>query len=577
MKTKWFLLGCLTSLILALGAIFLSFFGLMKLSTKYASQQVAKTTPGTVLHLELSGEIFEYNDFYNDFFSDRGTGAHEIIQKIDQAATDDNIDAILLEPTWISCGYAVLNELKTALDRFKSHGKKVYAYMDRAGNKDYLLALSADEIFLNPSASGGIMITGLGSNVLFYKELFDKIGVDITVIHAGEYKGAGENYSRTGFSPPVKENLNNLFSDIYEKILADLAAARNIDESEARYIYEERPEIFISSTKALDYSLVDALVFREDIPFNLGTTEKSIIPFSKYSLKQKMNFANPQVAVVYLQGEIVEFDSGINTQIINFKKLDTIIELLEENPRIGAVVLRINSPGGSALESEIMYDRISKLREKMPVVISMSNVAASGGYYISASGNYVFADPFTITGSIGVVTMIPNFKQMADKVGITTDPIKKGKYVDIFNPFVEPDIASLQALKLNSDNIYKEFKTRVSEGRNIEMSDLEKIAGGRIWSSDDALVHGLIDEIGLLDDAVQKAADLAGLEQFFTGYYPAKKYFLEEVFKRRFDIDVASTLWNNDLYKDSGYEKLVRKYHSLRQDPIQAIMPLEIE
>ncbi len=238
MKTKWFFLGCLTSVILALAIITLSFIGLMKLSSKYSGSKAKDIKPGTVLHLKLSGSIVEYNEYYDDYLTENVLGSHQIISKIRSAAKDAKIEAILLEPAWVSCGYAVMNEIKLALQEFKSTGKSVYAYLERAGNKDYLLASCADEIFLNPSASGGILLTGVGSNMLFYKELFDKIGVEVTVIHAGEYKGFGESYSRKNLSQPVKDNLNNLLSEIYKFILEDLALSRDMSLSDAEYIYE---------------------------------------------------------------------------------------------------------------------------------------------------------------------------------------------------------------------------------------------------------------------------------------------------------------------------------------------------
>jgi len=577
MKTKWFFLGCLTSVLLTFGVILLSVFGLIKLSTKYAQKESVKVNPGSILHLNISGEIVEYNEYYDNFFSDMGTGSHEIIQKINYAAQDDNIQGILLEPAWIMCGYAVLNEIKHSLQEFQKTGKKVYAYLERAGNKDYLLASVADEVYLNPSASAGILLTGIGSNVLFYKNLFDKIGVEVTVIHAGDYKGAGESYSRTEFSQQVESNIKNLFDDIFEKIITDLAEQRDISAEDAIYIYEDRSELFITNNKALEYGLVDLLLYQEDLKAQIGITEKDLISFKKYRNNPEIDLSGDQIAVVYLQGEIVESDLPYDANVINAVKLNDILDMLEKNTRIKGAVLRINSPGGSALESEIMHDRIVKFRQKKPLVVSMSNVAASGGYYISAPAEYIFADPYSITGSIGVATILPNFKKFADKIGITTDPIKKGKYVDILNPFVEPDDFTLKALKRSSDNIYREFKNRVSSGRDISFSELEKIAGGRVWSSDDALKYGLIDEIGILDNAILKSAEIAGLSDFNVKYYPEKKSLFEEILKKRFDLDLASILWKNQIDKQMGLQKLHRKYQNLINDPIQAIMTFEIE
>jgi len=577
MKTKWFFLGCLTSVVLSIAFIALSFLGLLKLSSRLADKQLAKIDPETVLHLKLSGEIIEYNEFYDNYFKDLGNGSHEIIQKINRATQDQNVKAILLEPSWIVCGYAVLNEIKNSLEQFQDSGKKVYAYLERAGNKDYLLASVADEIFLNPSASAGILLTGIGSNAIFYKDLLDKIGVEVTVIHAGEYKGFGESYSRRDFSRPVKENLNNLYTDIYERVLTDLSYRRNIPFEITRNIFEQRPELFISAETAIQYGIVDELLHWEDLVAKICPDQRKLINFNRYKAGVESLFNQDKIAIVYLQGEILESDLTYGAQFINFKKVDKILDKLENNPSIKGVVFRINSPGGSALESEIIHDRILKFREHKTVVISMSNVAASGGYYISAPGNFIFADPFTITGSIGVATIIPNFKQMADKIGISTDPIKKGKYVDVFNPFVEPDAATFDALQLSSDNIYHEFLTRVTEGRSIALEELKTIAGGRVWSSSYALDLGLIDEIGILRDAVNKTAELAELTDFQIEYYPKKRSIFQEFIDRRFNFNYMYSYFSYNLEDDFGLTRLYARYKNLLNDPVQAIIPFELE
>jgi len=572
MKTKWFFLGCLTSVVLLIAFVALSFVGLLKLSSRLADQQLAKINPGTVLHLKISGEIIEYNEFYDNYFKDLGNGSHEIIQKINRATRDENVEAILLEPSWIVCGYAVLNEIKTSLEEFQKSGKKVYAYLERAGNKDYLLAAVADEIF-----PAGILLTGIGSSAIFYKDLFDKIGVEVTVIHAGEYKGFGESYSRRNFSKPVKENLNHLYTDIYERVIEDLSDRREIPSEKTRNIFEQRPELFISAENAIQYGLVDELLHFEDLVAKICPDQRKLINFNRYKSAAESLLNQDQVAVVYLQGEILESDLTYGAQFINFEKVDKILDKLETNPLVKGVVLRINSPGGSALESEIIHDRILKLKEHKTVIISMSNVAASGGYYISAPGDFIFADPFTITGSIGVATIIPNFKQMADKIGISTDPIKKGKYVDVFNPFVEPDAATYEALKLSSDNIYSEFLSRVSEGRSIDLEELKNIAGGRVWSSNYALDSGLINEIGILQDAVNKAADLAGLTDFQIKYYPEKRSIFQEFIDRRFNLSYMYSYLRYDLEDEFGLTRLYLRYKNLLNDPVQAIIPFDLE
>ncbi|MDO9578791.1 MAG: signal peptide peptidase SppA [Candidatus Cloacimonadales bacterium] len=576
MKSKWFALGCLASIIILIVVLFLGFRGISKLGRNFSQNTASvKVAPNSYLQLDLKGEIVTYNEFEDGFLADQSLNAHEIIQKIDQAAKDVNISGIFLEPSFISCGYADLNEIMTALERFRAQGKPVYAYLDFAFNRDYLLASAAEKIYLNPSASGGILLTGVGGNVIFYKDLLDKIGIDVTIVHAGKYKGAGENYSRNSFSEPVKENLDRALGAIYSRILETLARNRNLTADEIKYIYEKRDELFISKNKALDYKLVDDLYYRDEL-LDLLNLKDHLIDFEKYRVQQTVTAAN-KIAVVYAQGTIAPSNSITSALNLSASKINKILDELQSNRSVKSIVLRVNSPGGSALIAEIILNKIKQVRKVKPVIISMGNMAASGGYYISVNSDYIFADPFTITGSIGVVSIVPNISGLTDKIGINSERIGNGKYNNVFNLYEKPSQAEIQSLQKSVNSTYMEFKMRVSEGRSLTLNEVEEVAQGMIWESSDAKRNGLIDEVGMLSDAVLKAAELANISNYQIDYYPHKKSMLEELLKEKFNIDISAKIMEKSIPQELKFDEMIEFYKNIKTDPVQAIMPYEIQ
>jgi len=572
MRKKWFAFGCLTSILVVIIIIFV----VGNYITRLGKQKAVKVHPESYLHLKLSGEIIDYNEIKDDFFVDDVVSAHEIIAKIDKAAKDEKIKGIIIEPEWIRTGFATANEIIAALEDFKESGKQLIAYLDMCTNRDYFLASAANEVYLNPSASAGILLTGVGSNILFYKDLLDKLGIEIQVVHAGKYKGAGEPYTRNQMSKPFRDSIEKLFSDIYENMLNEIADRRSIPVADLKNIYEAREELFINQEQALKYNLVDELIFKADLFKKIGIEKENLIAFDDYQTQTIPLTFRDNIAILYAQGIITQARSGFEQNISAVKTLK-ILDKLHKDNNVKALVIRVNSPGGSALESEIILAKIREFKEHKPVIISMGNVAASGGYYISCVSDHIFADPFTITGSIGVVGMIPNINKLGDKVGIHPNEIKKGKFSNIFDPWIKPDPAQISALKKGIEDTYLEFKSRVSEGRDLNLSDVEKYAQGRIWSSQDALENNLIDEIGNLEDAIIKAAELADLTTFATTFYPEQKSFIEILLKERFNIDILSNVINNDLNKDLGFDKALDFYENIKNEPVQAIVPVGLE
>jgi len=580
MKSKWFSFGCLTSVLIIIIMIFSMFRIFGSIGKGFQKPKIEKIVDGSWLRMDISGQIVDYNELEDNPFSGsltaNKTSVYEIVHKINKAAQDDKIKGILLEPKFIACGYANLHEIMSALENFKSTGKEIYAYLDMGMNRDYFLTTIADRIYLNPSASAGILLTGVGSGILFYKDMLDKIGVEFTVIHAGKYKGAGETYTRNELSEPVRKNLDRLFLNVYNSVLTKIAKNREIEIDEITNIYENREELFINQENALNYNLVDELIHKEDLYNELGVTKKNLVSLSKYKIptfkKSKSN-----IAVIYAQGGIVMQSQGFGTENITAAKLNKILDKIEKDNEIKGVVIRVNSPGGSALVSEIIHAKIKKLRKVKPVVISMGNVAASGGYYISAESDYIFADPFTITGSIGVVAMLPNISKLTDNIGIHEQDISKGKFSNAMSIYSKPDESMINSLRMSIKETYLEFKQRVADGRGIPIDDVEPIAQGQVWSAEDALQNKLIDETGMINDAIKKAAELSSIEEYTIKYYPQQKNFFEEIIKDKLDIDIAETVFSNQINEDKGILKAWQLFKSIKNDPLQAVMPFDLE
>jgi len=580
MKSKWFTLGCLTSVAVIIIMILTMFWTFGSIGKGFKKPMPERIVQGSWLKMDISGRIIDYNEFEESPFagtiSAKTTSVHEIVHKINKASQDEKIRGILLEPKFIACGYANLHEIMFALENFKTTGKEIHAYLDYGLNRDYFLSTVANKIYLNPSASAGILLTGVGGGILFYKDLFDKIGVEYTVIHAGKYKGAGETFTRNELSEPVRKNLDRLFSNVYNSVLTKIAENRDIEFDDITKIYEKRDELFINQQNALNYNLVDELAVKEDLYNVLGVTKKNVVSFSKYKIP-KFKKSNSNIAVVYAQGGIVMQSQGFGAVNITAANLNKTLDKIEKDNEIKGVVIRVNSPGGSALVSEMILDRIKRLREVKPVVISMGNVAASGGYYISAESDYIFADPFTITGSIGVVAMIPNIAKLSDNIGIHEQVISKGKFSNAFSIYSKPNESMINSLRMSIKETYLEFKQRVADGRGMSLNDVELIAQGQVWSAEDAMQNKLIDEIGMIGDAIKKAAELSNIDDFTIEYFPKQKNFFEEILKERFDVDITETLISNQIKGDKGILKAWQLLKSIKDDPLQAVMSFGLE
>ncbi len=555
-NTGYFILALVIFVILAIGAFWLGY------SSGKTFMGTGKTTvaKNSWLLINPRGIIKEYNEVeMGSFWMGGQASVEDMTRRIRYAAEDKNIKGIMLEPSFMAVSYSSVRELVLALQDFRQSGKPVIAYGSTWGQRDYFLSLAADSIYMDPSASAGLMLDGVSANVMFYKELLDKIGVKMHVLQSGEFKGAGEPYSQTSLSAGTRANLERALRGRYDVLLSALAQSRGITAEEARLIFEERADFFINGSQALEMKLVDGLTDKEELWDRLGIRKANSINITKYSDKAQLNMGSQRIAVINLNGEISPANTGYGSEgIISAAKVQNIIEDIEDDSSIKAVVLRVNSPGGSALESELIHRKLSHLKARIPIVVSMNGVAASGGYYISCASNYIFADELTITGSIGVIMMIPEASGLGRKIGLRSESFGYGKFATAADPLNPYDPEFIESLRRNSTGVYTEFKQRVMDARGISPEEIQAVAEGRVFSAADAKENKLIDEIGGLKEAIAKAAELAKLTTYQVQNYPGKKGFYELIMEMKDNpMFAASLLHKQELSPEALAQRFV--------------------
>lgn len=537
----------------------------------------------SIFVLNLKGDLNEQSndDPLSKLMEDdyKTYGLNDILSSIEKAKENKSIKGIYLNPAFLNTSFASLEEIRNALLDFKKSGKFVISYADQYTQSMYYLASVADTLIANPM--GTITWHGLSSQPIFYKDLLDKLGIKVQVFKVGTYKSAVEPYISNEMSPANREQVDVMLNSIWSRLLSDVSVSRKISadslDSYANKIMELQP-----ASEYLKYGLADKLMYKDQVisylksltdcdeSSNLRTVGlEDMINIKNSTPKDKSGNA---IAVYYAEGEI---GGGISSQEdINPKDMTADLRELYNDDNVKAVVLRVNSPGGSAYGSEQIWHEVAKLKEKKPVVVSMGNYAASGGYYISCPATRILADPTTITGSIGIFGMIPNFKGLlTDKIGLHFDVVKTNKFADIEN-FTKP-LTNEESIAMQNyiNNGYKLFIKRCADGRNMSTEDIEKIAQGRVWTGESALKLGLIDEIGGLNNAIRTAQKLAKVEGYTLLTYPKKENFIDQLINVKKDNYIEAKV-NETLgeYKDAV--SFLRKMKSM--DRIQARLPFDL-
>jgi protease-4 len=538
---KFMLASCLGIFI----SIFLLFgIGLIAIGliAKKADKPVA-VGPNTVLHLTFSKPIPEQTNNIDlnpfDFSQKRTLGLHEILEAIQTAQEDDNIKGIFLEPeALMSGGLATAAVLREALSDFKASGKFVLAYSKYYTQGGYYLASVADEVMVFPM--GAIDFRGFAAQIPFFKDMLDKIGIEMQVFYAGKFKGASEPFRLNKMSEDNRLQIREYLEGVYQVFLEDISADRQLSTDQLRQLADEFAGM--DPRRAAEAGLIDRVGHRDEaldwLRGRLGLDEDEKIP--SVTLEQyrqakpgKKNFkAKDKIAIIYAEGNIVDGDGQAGS--IGDKKYVKHIGSLRKDKRVKAIVLRVNSPGGSALASENIWRELSLAKAAgKPIVVSMGDYAASGGYYIAAGADSIFAEPNTLTGSIGVVSAFPNASNLLEKkIGIHFDTVKTNDLAAGFTPFYPLSPAESKALQSQLERTYDIFLQRVSEGRQMSMDSVLEIAQGRVWTGRRAVEIGLVDRLGGLGDAVAAAAALAATEDYRLTRYPPVKEPLQQLMEQ---------------------------------------------
>lgn len=497
----------------------------------------------SVLHLDFSSPIQDRgseNPFEGlDPFTMQSTNANsfsDYVRSIEAAAKDEKIKGIFLDLKGVDADLAIRQEIFEALKKFKESDKFIYAYSETYTQGDYHLAALADSIFLYPT--GDFMFTGYTSEPLFFKGMLDKLGVEVKLIRVGKYKGAGEPFIRENLSEENRFQIQSYLNSLYKSYLGDIADARKISADTlwaiANELRIETPEQAVSS------GLIDGLAYRDEVLelLKTKTNAKSIdkikfISVDDYasSLTKEKATEKSRIAVVYAIGDIISGEG--DDQTIGSDRISEALRDARLDKNVKAVVLRVNSPGGSALASDVIWREMVLLKKaKKPVVVSMGALAASGGYYISIAADSIFAEPTTITGSIGVFGLLPNISPfMKDKLGLTFDRVTTGKYADIGTATRSMRADEEAIIQRMVNRIYEDFTNKVAEARNLPIDSVQNMAQGRVYTGAQAKTLGLVDELGNLDDAIATAARMANLKNYRLKELPSQKNPIDELIK----------------------------------------------
>ncbi len=546
----------ITSLCASLIALFLFFVGglflLFVVFSVAASieKRAVVVEHGSYLVFDLAGNITDAPDQFDGgriIGALLGSGSRPralqlraLVTALKHAAADDRIAGLFITgnliPLDYGSGFAALREVRAAIAEFKGAGKPVLAYGTYPGTRELYLMSAADEIVLNPL--GMAWMPGLASEALFYKGAFDKFGIGVQVTRAGRFKSYHDPFVRKDFSPETRQELSELLDDLWGEIRGTVAEGRGMEPAALQAVVEG-PEA-LRAEVALAGGIVDRLAYLDEVLAELrsrtGVSDEAD-PFTQIDIRAYAKATGAtvapsaggrrgRVAVVYAEGSIID-GPGIMGEV-GSESYAHELRRLRTDPAVKAVVLRVNSPGGSASASEEILREVQLLKSVKPIIVSMGTYAASGGYWISSHADRIFAQPNTVTGSIGVTGLVFNVQKLGESVGLTFDSVKTGKYADfisISRPKTELEMNWLQS---STDSVYEQFLTRVSEGRGLAREHVEAIAGGRVWSGGRALDLGLVDEIGGLGDAIRYAATKAGLgENYRIVEFPRKKTFSE--------------------------------------------------
>jgi protease-4 len=508
------------------------------------SQKPPEVAGNSVLVLRLSHEIPEKPGIEMPAFlggDDSPATVANIWMALRKAAVDPHIKAVLLEPEDLSAGWARLEEIRSDIEKFRKSGKPVFAYLRSPSAREYYLALAADRIYMGESEP--LMLKGMRAEILYLRKTLDKLGVGMEVEHAGKYKDFGDMFTRSDMSPETREVISSVVDGLYGNLVDRIAAARHKTPDEVRDIIDHGP---FTARQALKAGLVDQLSFEDqmwsELKAKLHPGDAKKVALGQYIKVPAEAAGLPgkrRIAIVVGEGDIVRGgpgNDGSGESALTSYGFDKVLREVAADSLVKGVVVRINSPGGEVTASDEIWREMNLLSKKKPVVISMSDVAASGGYYMAMTGDAIVAYPETETGSIGVVFGKPNLHGLYDKLGLSKDSVQRGKHADIDSDYTPLTPEERQVLRDGIDETYRDFLDKVAAARHRTVEEIEPVAQGRVWLGSQAKEHGLVDELGGLDtaiDMVKRKARIPAGENVTVLLYPARQSFWDLIFKQR--------------------------------------------
>ena len=566
--------------------LMLFFFGIVLIAAIFGgdSEEISVKS-NSVIELKLENIKNDYAGKYKDpwvtiLADGEKVGLSDIINAIEKAKTDSDIKGISILNNESELGMAQRKALRDALEDFKKSGKFVMAYANTYSQKEYYLNSVANTIYINPV--GDFDFKGLSAELMFFKDLQEKSGIKMEVIRHGKYKSAVEPFLDNKMSDANREQTMSLLNSVWSSVLADISKSRNVSVAKlneiANGLLARTPEM-AKAEKLVDiiaYEDVyhDAIRKKLKVDKDEDYHKISIIDYAKKTATtSESTDYQDKIAVIYAQGEIMSGEGDANT-IGEISMNRSLIEARKDK-NVKAIVLRINSPGGNALTSDLIWREIELTKKVKPVIVSMGNYAASGGYYIACNANKIFAEKNTITGSIGVFGILPNFTQLATKIGIHTEQVKTNENASEYSPFVPMD-EKFKAVTLESvEHIYKTFVSHVATGRKMTVAQVDSIGQGRVWSGEQALKVGLVDKIGGLDDAIKEAASLAKTKRYGTQNFPEFEKDMNDIFEN-FPFSQSKESFIKEELGEETYRLMEQIKKVQARKGVQAMMPFEI-
>lgn len=584
-----FVLATVVGIIISSIIILIVFVGIIGSLISSAENEVT-VDANSILTIDFKGPIEERSPKNPlaelgilGFDKDKSIGLNDILANIKKAKTDDNIKGIFLNQSYLESGQATTEEIRNALIDFKKTGKFVIAYAEVYTQSFYYLASVADKVYLNPN--GYFELSGFNSEVTFFKGALDKLGIEAQIIKVGTYKSAVEPFFLTEMSPANKLQVSSYLNSMYNHFLSGISKSRSINR-DSLYSYADKLKIQYPED-ALKLKLVDGLKYKDevlnelkkrtDVDLDDDINSVSIIDYTHSSSNNsddaEESSSRNRIAMIYANGEIISGEG--DNQTIGSEKISKALRKARLDNKVKAIVLRVNSPGGSSLASDVIWREVALTKKVKPIIVSMGDVAASGGYYISCAADSIFAQPNTITGSIGIFAVLPNMQKFFnDKLGVTFDNVKTGQYADlgdISRPLTPAERGILQNQVNHGYNIFTKV---VADGRKKTQPYIDSIGQGRVWTGEQALKIGLVDRLGNIDDAVKSAAKMAKLKNYKLVSYPEQESMFGQI-GSGFSAKVKESMLKSELGDNYTYYEQVNSLKSMMRVP-QARLPFNV-